>query len=68
MSDFVFPAVALPYTDVPCSHGGDVSCKEEMGDAGGFPEPKLNAGACWDLEGPPSFEEDEAGSNLWPPR
>ena len=68
MSDFGFPDLALPYTSAPCSHGGDVSCKEEMGDAGGFPEPKLNAGACLDLEGQPSFEEDEAGSERWPPR
>ena len=53
---------------MPCSHGGDVSRNEEIGDAGGFPNPKLYAGACLDLDDHPSFEEDEAGSSQWPPR
>ena len=68
MSDLDFPDLAFPYTGVPCSHGGDVSCNEETGDAGGFPEPKLYAGACLDLEDQPSFEEDESGSKRCPPR
>ena len=68
MSDLVLPDLAFPYADVPCSHGGDVSCNEEIGDAGGFPKPKLYAGACLDLEDQPSFEEDETGSKRWPPR
>ena len=53
---------------MPCSHGGDVSRNEEIGDAGGFPNPKLYAGTCLDLEDQPSFEEDEAGSSRRPPR
>ena len=68
MSDLDFPDFAFPYTDVPCSHGGEVSCNEETGDAVGFPEPKLYAGACLDLEDQPSFEEDESGSKRCPPR
>ena len=68
MSDLDFPDLAFPYTGAPCSHGGDVSCNEEIGDAGGFPKPKLYAGACLDLEDQPSFEEDETGSKRWPPR
>ena len=56
MSDLDFPDLAFPYTVAPCSHGEEVSCNGETGDAVGFPEPKLYAGACLDLEGQPSFE------------
>ena len=66
-SDLDLPDLAFPYSEDSCNEG-DFSCKEEIGDAGGFPNPKLYAGACLDLDDHPSFEEDEAGSSRWPPR
>ena len=63
----VLPDLAFPYSE-DSGNEGDFSCKEEIGDAGGFPNPKPYAGASLDLDDHPSFEEDEAGSSQWPPR
>ena len=59
----VLPDLAFPYSEDSCTEGG-LSCKEEIGDAGGFPKPKLYAGAGRDLDDHPSLEEEEAGSSL----
>ena len=49
------PGLAFPYSED--------SCKEEIGDAWGFPKPKLYAGAGRDLDDQPSFDEEEGGSS-----
>ena len=59
----VLPDLAFPYSEDSRTEGGR-SCKEEIGDAGGFPKPKLYAGAGRDLDDHPSLEEEEAGSSL----
>ena len=61
-SGLVLPGLAFPYPENSCTEGG-LSCKEEIGDAGGFPKPKLYAGAGRDFDDHPSFEEEEGGSS-----
>ena len=68
MSDLDFPDFTFPYTCVPGAHGGEGSRKGKSDVTAGFPEPKLDVGACLEVEDQPSFEEDESGSKRCPPR